>query len=83
MVLPRGKLITRLDNHIITIEPFLRYNMGPLSWAYERLRTFNGKLFGFAGRSIYRLLEWYHGGQVCSHLADITASIVPPKPFDQ
>ncbi|BDA49178.1 hypothetical protein COCOBI_13-2880 [Coccomyxa sp. Obi] len=64
-----GKLITRVDNHIITIEPFLRYNLGPLSWAYERLRIFNGKLYGFAGRSIYRFLEWYHNGQVADKLA--------------
>ncbi|CAL8464053.1 g3588 [Coccomyxa elongata] len=75
-----GKLITRVDNHIITIEPFLRYNMGPLSWAYECLRIFNGKMFGFAGPSIYRLLEWYHGGQVAGKVAAHLPDGFPNRP---
>ena len=48
-VLRRGKLISRVDNHIIWLEPFLKYNMGPFSWLYERMRPINGKLFGLAG----------------------------------
>lgn len=61
----RGKLITRVDNHIIWLEPFLKYNLGPLSWLYEKMRVFNGKLFGVAGRSIHRFLEWQHRSKVC------------------
>ncbi|EIE24759.1 hypothetical protein COCSUDRAFT_41066 [Coccomyxa subellipsoidea C-169] len=64
-----GKLITRLDNHIIVLEPFLRYNLGPLSWAYERMRIVNGKVFGYAGRSLHRILEWYHSNQVADRVA--------------
>lgn len=55
-----------MDNHIIALEPFLKYNLGPLSWAYERMRIINGKLFGFLGRSIHRYLEWYHTHHVCA-----------------
>ncbi|CAL8464054.1 g3589 [Coccomyxa elongata] len=68
-----GKLITRADNHIIALEPFQRYNLGPFSWAYERLRLVNGKLFGYAGRSIHRFMEWYHS----NHVADKVAAHVP------
>ncbi len=53
-----------MDNHIIALEPFQRYNLGPFSWAYERLRLVNGKLFGYAGRSIHRFMEWYHSNHV-------------------
>lgn len=49
-VLSRGRLISRVDNHIIWLEPFLKYNMGPFSWLYERMRPVNGKLFGIAGQ---------------------------------
>ena len=37
-LLCRGKLLSRVDNHIIWLEPFLKYNMGPFSWLYERMR---------------------------------------------
>ena len=46
----RGKLISRVENHIIWLEPFLKYNMGPFSWLYERMRPVTGKLFGIAGQ---------------------------------
>ncbi len=49
-VLRRGRLISRVDNHIIWLEPFLKYNMGPFSWLYERMRPVTGKLFGIAGQ---------------------------------
>ena len=49
-LLCRGKLLTRVDNHIIWLEPFLKYNMGPFSWLYERMRPITGKIFGFAGQ---------------------------------
>ena len=50
MVLCRGKLISRVDNHIIWLEPFLKYNLGPFSWLYERMRPVTGKLYGMAGQ---------------------------------
>ena len=49
-LLCRGKLLTRVDNHIIWLEPFLKYNMGPFSWLYERMRPITGKIFGFTGQ---------------------------------
>ena len=49
-LLCRGKLLSRVDNHIIWLEPFLKYNMGPFSWLYERMRPISGKVFGFAGQ---------------------------------
>ena len=56
----RGKLITKVENFIITLDPFLEHQVGPL---YEAMRTFNGKLFGAAGRTLYRLLEWWNSSQ--------------------
>ena len=56
----RGKLITKVENFIITLDPFLKYQIGPL---YEAMRIINGRLFGMAGRTLYRLLEWWHSSQ--------------------
>lgn len=69
----RGKMITRVDNHIIWLEPFLKYNLGPFSRLYEAMRVFNGKLFGLAGRTIHRFLEWQYHHKVGS-LACATSS---------
>ncbi|CAL5226851.1 g9717 [Coccomyxa viridis] len=64
-----GKLISRVENHIIWLEPFLKYNMGPLSWLYERMRPINGKLFGIAGRTIYHVMEWWNTNEVAERVA--------------
>lgn len=61
-LLCRGKLLSRVDNHIIWLEPFLKYNMGPFSWLYERMRPISGKIFGFAGQGPASL----PGLQVCA-----------------
>lgn len=50
-MLARGKLITKVENFIIALDPFLEYQVGPL---YEWMRTLNGKLFGMAGRTLPR-----------------------------
>ena len=44
-----GKLISKVENHIIWLEPFLKYNLGPFSWLYERSRPIVGKIYGAAG----------------------------------
>lgn len=46
----RGKLISRVENHVIWLEPFLKYNLGPFSWLYERMRPVTGKVYGAAGQ---------------------------------
>ena len=61
-LLGRGKLLSRVDNHIIWLEPFLKYNMGPFSWLFERMRPISGKIFGFAGQGPASL----PGLQVCT-----------------
>ena len=38
-----------MENHIIWLEPFLKYNLGPFSWLYERSRPIVGKIYGAAG----------------------------------
>ena len=58
-----GKFITRVENFVITLDPFLEYQIGPL---YEAMRTINGRLFGMAGRTLYRLLEWWNSSQACA-----------------
>jgi hypothetical protein len=55
-----------VDNHIIWLEPFLAYSLGPFSQLYEQLRVFNGWLFGLAGRTVHRILEWQHRNRVSS-----------------
>ena len=57
----RGKLITCAENHIITVDPFLKYQVGA---PYEAMREFNGKLFGAAGRTIHHVLEWWTSQKV-------------------
>ena len=57
-----------MDNHIIWLEPFLKYNMGPFSWLYERMRPVNGKLFGLAG-------------QAATHAPELSGAALPsPEP---
>ena len=46
----RGKLISKVENHITWLEPFLMYNLGPFSWLYERSRPIIGKIYGAAGK---------------------------------
>ena len=49
-----------MENFIITLDPFLEYQVG---LPYEWMRTINGKLFGMAGRTLYRALDWWHSSQ--------------------
>ncbi|CAK0786247.1 hypothetical protein CVIRNUC_009460 [Coccomyxa viridis] len=63
-----GKLISKVENHIIWLEPFLKYNLGPFSWLYERSRPIVGKIYGAAGRSIYHFLEWWNSSEVAERV---------------
>ena len=54
-------------------DPFMKYQVGA---PYEALRKFNGRLFGVAGRTIFRLLQWWNSKvllPVCQQCARMTA----------
>ena len=56
----RGKIIVRHENHPLGTEATLIYNLGPLSWAINRVRAGMGIVFGTAGRAIYAGLQLWH-----------------------
>lgn len=61
----RSKVITRHENHPLGTEATLIYNLGPLSWAINKLRRAMGVVFGTAGRAIYAGLELWHSQVGC------------------
>ncbi len=50
-------MIVRHENHPLGTEATLIYNLGPLSWAINRVRAAMGIIFGAAGRAIYYGLQ--------------------------